>query len=444
MRNGEVKVVVGTRSALFAPLPKIRVIIVDEEHDPSYKQDEGVLYHARDSAIMRGHFEGALVVLGSATPSMESYANGMSGKYHYIHLPDRTGGGVLPEVELVDMRHERSRSVISPALHKAIGETIDKNEQAMIFLNRRGFAHFLICEECGYTFECPNCEITLAYHRSPPKLLCHYCDYSIVPPIQCPGCRGVDIVPMGRGTERIEDELSKLFPQAHIARLDRDVISKGSERTSIFKRMKSGEIDILVGTQMIAKGHDFPNITLVGIVSADVALHLPDFRSAERTFQLLTQVSGRAGRSEKKGRVILQTYQPDHPSLVHACMHDYQSFFDQEKIHREALGYPPYSRLANIRMSAADKRKLEALAAQVAKTLKSVRAKLKLEKSIMLLGPAPAPMERIRNRFRWQMLIKARSAKLMSKFISSVHALLLPLEKSGLRISIDIDPVNMM
>jgi primosomal protein N' (replication factor Y) len=448
MRKGEVTVVVGTRSALFAPLPNLRAIVVDEEHDPSYKQDEGVLYNARDSAVMRAHIEKAVVVLGSATPAMESFANSAASKYHYISLPERTGGGVLPEVELVDMRKQsfgdKKKSVLSSRLAKAIEETLERGEQAMIFLNRRGFAHFLICEECGHTFECPNCDISLSYHHSPSKLLCHYCDYSITPPNQCPGCQGVNIVPMGRGTERIEMELTKLFPKARIARLDRDSISKAKTRTQIFRRMHKKEIDILVGTQMIAKGHDFPHITLVGIVSADVALHMPDFRSAERTFQLITQVSGRAGRSEKGGRVILQTYQPEHTSLVHASAHDYDAFYNDERSHREMLRYPPYARLANIRVSASDKEKLKKFAKEIAKRLKAGRDEMKFAKSIVLLGPAPAPMEKIRNRYRWQILIKARSAKELGAYLSSTYPRLNEFQSKGLRIAIDVDPVNML
>lgn len=457
MRSGDAAVVVGTRSALFAPLPRLGAIVVDEEHDSSYKQDEGVLYNARDAAVMRGHMEHAVVVLGSATPSMESFANASSGKYHYIHLPERTGGGFLPDVEIVDMRHEvarekaadpekkgHQRGSLSRELVDVLGRTLERGEQSMIFLNRRGFAHFIICEACGHTFECPNCNISLAYHRHSAKLLCHYCDYTIVPPSTCPGCGGIDMIPMGRGTERLECELGELFPKARVARLDRDSIVNSKTRNAIFKKMREGTIDILVGTQMMAKGHDFPNITTVGIVSADVALHLPDFRSAERTFQLITQVSGRAGRTSKGARVILQTYQPEHPSLKAAKAHDYVSFFEEEKSQREMLSYPPFSRLANVRISATDARKVDAQAHAIATMLKSERGKLKLEKSIMLLGPAPAPMEKVRNRYRWQLLIKARGSKDLSRYLAAVHARLREFEARGLKVAVDVDPIAML
>jgi primosomal protein N' (replication factor Y) len=457
MRDGDVSVVVGTRSALFAPLKKLGAIVVDEEHDSSYKQEEGVLYHARDAAVMRGHLDGAVVVLGSATPSVESFANARSGKYRYIHLPERTGGGALPDVEIVDMRHEvarekaadpeakgHQRGSLSRELVDVVGRTLERGEQSMIFLNRRGFAHFIICEECGHTFECPNCNISLSYHRRPARMLCHYCDYAIAPPKTCPGCGGVDMVPMGRGTERLEQELRELFPEARVARLDRDSIANSRTRNAVFKGMREGKIDILVGTQMIAKGHDFPNITTVGIVSADVALHLPDFRSAERTFQLITQVSGRAGRTSHGARVILQTYQPEHPSLKSARSHDYASFYEEEGRQREMLGYPPFSRLANVRISATDAAKADAQAHSIAKALKAERRKRGFDKAVMLLGPAPAPMEKVRNRYRWQLLIKARTAKDMGAYLASVHPRLREFEAGGVRIAVDVDPVSML
>ncbi len=451
MKKGEVSVVVGTRSALFAPLPRLGAIVVDEEHDPSYKQDEGVLYNARDAAVMRGRMEGAVVVLGSATPSVESFANARTNKYHYIHLPERTGGGAIPVIEIIDMRkhiagrikgHERCS--LSAPMIQAISDTLKRGEQCMIFLNRRGFAHFLICEECGHSFECPNCDISLAYHRRPPKLSCHYCDYTVLPPAQCPACMGIALAPMGRGTERIELELAELFPRATIARLDRDSVTQSASRTSIFRGMRDGSIDILVGTQMIAKGHDFPGVTLVGIVSADVALHLPDFRSAERTFQLTTQVAGRAGRGSAGARVLLQTFQPDHPSLTHAKAHDYGAFFEEERRHRESLGYPPFVRLTNIRLSATDARKLDREAHKLADALRFARKTLGYEKLIALLGPAPAPMEKVRNRFRWQLLIKAPAPHQMTTFLTSVRSTFKEFQNKGLRIAIDVDPLNML
>ena len=457
MKSGEASVVVGTRSAIFAPLPNLGAIVIDEEHDASYKQDEGVLYHARDAAVMRAHIENAVVVMGSATPSVESFANAKGGKYRCCHLVERTGGGVLPEITIIDMRHEVARqkagdaekkrheySSLSRDLICALEETIARGEQAMIFLNRRGFANFLICEACGHSFQCPNCDISLSYHRNPAKLLCHYCDYAVRPPARCPSCEGVDIVPMGRGTERIEMELSKLFPKARIARLDRDTVSKATSRMSIFRKMHAGEIDILVGTQMIAKGHDFPHVMLVGIVSADVALHMPDFRAAERVFQLTTQVSGRAGRTSTGARVMLQTFQPEHASFAHACAHDFEAFFTDETYHREQLGYPPYVRLANVRISATDAAKVDCQAHRIADELKQLCTQMKMDEAITLLGPAPAPMEKVRNRYRWQLLIKAPDARAMTSFLTKAHPHIRFFERSGLRISIDVDPLNLL
>jgi len=457
IRAGEANVVVGTRSGLFAPLLNLGAIVIDEEHDSSYKQDEGVLYHARDAAVMRGQIENAIVVMGSATPSIESFANVQGDKYRCCHLSERTGGGVLPDVHVIDMRHEVARqkagdsekkrhehASLSRELVDAIEATMSRGEQAMIFLNRRGFANFLICESCGHSFVCPNCDISLSYHRHPEKLLCHYCDYTVRPPTKCPSCEGIDIVPMGRGTERIEMELQELFPKVRIARLDRDTVAKATKRTSIFKQMHDGTIDILVGTQMIAKGHDFPNVTLVGIVSADVALHMPDFRAAERVFQLTTQVSGRAGRTSHGAKVMLQTFQPEHTSFEHARVHDFESFFANERVHREKLGYPPYVRLANVRMSATDSAKVDRQAHSIADELKNLCARMKLDGSVRLLGPAPAPMEKVRNRYRWQLLIKAPDARAMSAFLKQAHPAIRAFERQGLRIAIDVDPINLL
>lgn len=457
MKAGDASVVVGTRSGLFAPLSNLGAIVVDEEHDSSYKQDEGVLYHARDAAVMRGQIENAIVVMGSATPSVESFANVQSDKYRYCRLSERTGGGVLPEIRVIDMRHEVARqkaddvdkkrhehASLSGELVDAIEATMARGEQAMIFLNRRGFANFLICESCGHSFECPNCDISLSYHRCPEKLLCHYCDYTVRPPTRCPSCEGTDIVPMGRGTERIEMELGELFPKARIARLDRDTVSKATKRTEIFKKMIDGTIDILVGTQMIAKGHDFPNVTLVGIVSADVALHMPDFRAAERVFQLTIQVSGRAGRTSQGAKVMLQTFQPEHTSFEHARAHDFESFFANERMHREKLGYPPYVRLVNVRMSATDAAKVDRQAHLVADELKALCTRMKMDGSVRFLGPAPAPMEKVRNRYRWQLLIKASDARSMSVFLKQAHPAIRAFERQGLRIAIDVDPINLL
>ncbi|MDZ4224679.1 MAG: primosomal protein N', partial [bacterium] len=376
MRKGEINVVVGTRSALFAPFPNLGIIIVDEEHDNSYKQAEGgFYYHARDAAIVRGKLEEAQVILGSATPSLESFHNAKKGKYQYIHLSKRATGALLPSVELIDLRQEKfiegSRTLSNP-MKEAISETLYRGEQSLLLLNRRGFANFLLCEDCGKALECPNCSISLTYHKNPPSLVCHYCDTKIAPPENCPFCQSLAIKPLGEGTQSLEEELKKNFPDAGIFRLDRDTATKREDRHAILKAMKSGKIDILIGTQMIAKGHDFPNVTLVGVILADTHLHLPDFRSREKTFQLLTQVAGRSGRGAKAGRVLIQTFYPEDMSLLCAQKHDFETFSQQELMARETLLYPPFSRLAQIRVQGPDEKNVE----MTAKALKKYLGKI--------------------------------------------------------------------
>ena len=329
MRLGSLNVVVGTRSALFAPFQNLGLIIVDEEQDASYKQQESFYYHARDAAIVRGKNERVPVLLGSATPSLESFYNAKQKKYDYIHLSDRATGASLPQVQLVDLRNQKplpEAPALSQALREAITKKLERKEQSLLLLNRRGFSNLLICEDCGHTWRCLNCDISLTYHTQPPRLLCHYCDLSMMVPSECPTCRGVSIKPLGEGTERLEEDLKKMFPKAKIARLDRDTATQKHVRQKVLASMYRQEVDILIGTQMIAKGHDFSNVTLVGVIGADTPLHLPDFRSAERTFQLLTQVAGRSGRDQKPGVVFIQTFQPEHYSLQNTIAHDYEKF----------------------------------------------------------------------------------------------------------------------
>ena len=446
MQRGEVFAAVGTRSAIFAPFQNLSIIIVDEEHDSSYKQDEGFLYNARDAAIMRARFEGTLAILGSATPSIESFANTRTGKYIYLYLPDRATGAKLPQIEIVDMRQHRTseKSSLSNSMVTAIRETLEKKEQTLLLLNRRGFANFLLCKSCGHVVLCPNCDISLTHHISPARLICHYCSYESAPPDICPECRGIEIKNVGRGTQMLEEELAKLFPDASIARLDRDTTAKKSTRQNFLSKMQKGEIDILMGTQLVAKGHDFPNITLVGVVDADVSLHLPDFRSFEKTFQILTQVAGRAGRADKEGRVIIQTYQPDHPSIIFAKGHDYSAFFEREREFRQALKYPPFARIANIRFSS-NKRETTAEAAKFTlSVIKNEVKKVALSKYIDVLGPAPSPIEKMRNKFRWQLLIKAANARCLSTLLHNISPHICENAPYGCRIVIDVDPVNMM
>ena len=355
IHNGESHIVIGARSAIFAPVRALGLIIVDEEHETSYKQEEAPRYNARDLAVMRGKLEGAAVVLGSATPSLESYYNAQRGRYVLAELPRRVDNIKMPLMRIVDLRQEAIRNkgvhVLSSRLHGAIQARLDKREQVILFLNRRGFATHCFCPRCGYVAECPNCSIALTFHRQHNRLLCHLCDHTQPVPKVCPkpDCRDPAIRYSGMGTEKVESALQKAFPKARVQRMDADVMTKKSLYREIFNAFRVGKIDILVGTQMIAKGLHFPNVTLVGIIHADMALHLPDFRAGERTFQLLVQVAGRAGRRDLHGHVVVQTWQPEHPVLLRARTHDYEGFYRDEITARAELGYPPFGRLASLR-----------------------------------------------------------------------------------------------
>lgn len=450
IKEGKVFAAVGTRSALFAPFQNLRLIVVDEEHDTSYKQEEGFLYNARDSAIMRAKITGASIILGSATPSIESFINSQSGKYDYLQLKSRATGALLPEVEIIDMRSRnasggsRRSKYLSGPLLKAIEDTLGKGEQTLLLLNRRGFANFIICKDCGHVFECPNCNITLTQHMSPKRMLCHYCDFALAIPEICPKCNGLNLSSMGQGTERLEEEISKLFPKARIVRLDRDTSNKISSRRSFLKRMKDREIDILLGTQIVAKGHDFPDVTLVGVVDADISLHLPDFRSCERTFQLLTQVAGRAGRAAKPGKVMIQSYQPDHPSLLFSKEHNIHGFLENEKNNRKELRYPPFTRIANIKLQGNSEDKIGMAANECLVILKKQIQKLDLGKNISILGPAPAPLYKIRGKYRWQILIKASTPACLSRLLSSSLSIISDSLPAACRVAVDVDPINML
>ncbi|MFH1829548.1 MAG: primosomal protein N' [Pseudomonadota bacterium] len=447
MKKADVDVVIGTRSALFAPLPNLGAIVVDEEHDSSYKQDEGFSYHGRDAAVMRAHIENIPVVLGSATPSLESMSNVKRGKYELIHLPLRTGSSTLPSVEIVDMRNvhrdpaktKHGLSSLSPALFDAIDDTLAHKEQTLLFIGRRGFSA-VHCEECGEAIRCPNCNIALTAHIEG-SLLCHYCDYKIAHPQTCTFCGKAKLAPIGHGTQRLAAELNDFFPKANVARLDSDMAASQKKRHKIFEGMHKGKIDILVGTQMVTKGHDFPGVTLVGVVSADQSLHFPDFRAAEKTFQLLTQVAGRAGRGASPGRVIIQTHEPNHPSLICACAHDYETFIAHELKYRHDLAYPPFTRLANIRMSSLDKNLVSKAANEIAAIIRQECAE---HSDFKILGPAPAPFEKLRNRYRWQIVIKARSAGTLTRLLPRLSAQIEARIPRKVRVSIDIDPANLL
>jgi primosomal protein N' (replication factor Y) len=444
IKEGGARVVIGTRSAVFAPLDQLGLVIIDEEHDGSYKQDETPRYHGRDTAIMRASRAGAVVVLGSATPSLESFQNAQSGKYTYLRLKTRYADRALAEVQTVDMREVFERhgkaQTLSDELTSAIAETFARGEQSMILLNRRGYSSFLLCRSCGLTIHCPNCDVTLTYHRYNESLQCHYCGYIRPVPRLCDACEGEYIHYVGLGTEQLEAKLREMHPEMNIARLDRDTTRTRGSFEQILMEFAGGGIDLLVGTQMIAKGHDFPGVTLVGVVSVDAGLALPDFRAAERTFQLLTQVAGRAGRGDRPGRVIIQTYHPEHYSIQCAKSQNYEEFYKHEIVFRRTMNYPPFSALINVLVHDKDFEKANATASQFARELREAAKGA----GIRVLGPAPAAISRIRGEYRFQVLIKSQSRArarealdiAMDKVTSSGH--------NPRSISVEVDPMNLM
>src|SRR5215831_5984095 len=444
LRSGEARVVLGTRSAVFAPVRALGLIVIDEEQDSSYRQEESPFYHARDAAIVRAKSESAVVVLGSATPSLESFHNAESGKYRYLELPDRIANRPLARAEMVDMREVFARHkkpvALSDALLQAITQTHERREQTIILLNRRGYSSFILCRSCGESIECPNCDVTLTYHRSDRTLVCHYCNHRQRAPDHCPNCTSKYIYYVGEGTEQIEELLRKRFPKMRIGRIDRDTKARRYEFEKTLLGFGNGEIDLLVGTQMLAKGHDFPNVTLVGVISVDAGLALPDFRAAERAFQLITQVAGRAGRGDLPGRVLIQTYHPHHYALRHAMAQDYRGFYDEEIRHRRNHGYPPFVVLALLLC----RHKNQARALKTAQELRAALMRANRDHGCRILGPAPAPFARLRGEYRVQLLVKSRSRKQMRAVIDEALA---TMEKAGadLRsVTLEIDPVSMM
>ena len=437
--KGEVKIAMGARSAIFAPFKNVGIIVVDEEHDPSYKQEEKLKYHARDVAVVRAKQAEATLLLGSATPSLESFYNAEKGKFHLLNLPERIEGRPLPRVEVVDVRKEGG--LLSEKLRTALQQNIEDKKQSLLFLNRRGFANFILCPDCGLTFKCPNCSVTLTYHLRDRSLRCHYCDYRIQAPGDCPKCQGHRLQGMGIGTERLEQEIKSLFPETQVGRMDRDTTSRRRSHLQILKKLESGSIDILVGTQMIVKGHDFPNVTFVGVVSADTSLHFPDFRSSERTFQLLTQVAGRAGRGEVLGEVVIQTFNPDHYSILRAKDHDYVGFYQEEIQFRRDLEYPPFSRFINFRLVGNSEKRTKGMAEEMGGIGQSLLKK-GYRKGIEILGPSPAPFAKMRGKFRWQMLAKGKSPQLLHQFAKELASRMeTPLKGKGVNLDIDVDPV---
>jgi len=500
IKNGTARVVLGARSAAFCPLSNIGLIVIDEEHDGSYKQDNAPRYHARDAAQRRAKATGAVVVLGSATPSLESFFKAKNGEYELISLTERIDSRPLPPVEVVDLRAEFGRgkraysakvaqmpaeapgampialdghdvplpqrsngsprpeddlpaspelqsggipptpSVFSKRLVDAITQRLDRGEQTILFLNRRGFATFLLCRDCGHTPACPNCDISLTYHHGARTLQCHHCDFQRRAPDGCPKCDSLRIRPFGLGTEKVEDCVKQQFPEARLLRMDRDTMSKKGAHADALRTFRRGEADILIGTQIVAKGLDFPNVTLVGVVSADTALNVPDFRSGERAFQLLTQVAGRAGRGRTPGEVIIQTFNPEHDSIVRATQHDYLGFFDDEIAHRQELQYPPFSHMANLIVTDPDDRHAQARIEYIAGV---VRESIDLlGRPVHLLGPAACPLSRLKNRYRWHMVLRTPNRANIHAVINHAFRTLSVGDRNCL--SVDIDPLTML
>jgi len=435
--RSEVDVVIGVRSAVFAPLPRLGVIVVDEEHEGSYKQSDGFRYHARDLALLRGQLENALVILGSATPALTTFYRSREGLCGYLSLPERVEARPLPEVVLVDLKENPPDGALSAALLVELQQTLERKEQSMLLLNRRGFAPFLLCRDCGEVWRCPNCEISLTYHQNRRELRCHYCDYSLRPPDICDRCGSSELLPEGVGTERLEEELRTLLPDARILRMDRDTTQRKGAHQSLLEQVERGDVDILVGTQMIAKGHDFPNVTLVGVLNADASLNFPDFRSAERTFSLLAQVAGRAGRGERSGRVLIQTFDPEHFVLQCVVHHDYLAFYQEEAECRRALGYPPFGFLANLLLVGNDASRVQQSAEMLARQLMNFQSR------VDVLGPAPCPLARLRGKARWQVLLKAPDRRSLRGLLLNV-ADFIPALPAGVRFTIDVDPLDML
>jgi primosomal protein N' (replication factor Y) len=449
MVRGEVDLVIGARSALFAPLPKLGLIIVDEEHDVSYKQDEGPRYQARDAAVVRGKKERAVVILGSGTPSIQSFHNAARGRYQLLSMPDRIEKRPLPHVRVVDMKtlpEEGKNGIISPILRKALDTNLGAGKQAILFLNRRGFNRVNLCRHCGQSIRCYNCDLALIHHLKENCLSCHYCGFHSEPQTTCPACGRGGMRAYGFGTEKLEEELKEIYPDKRVARMDRDSTRRKGRTFQILKRFGDHEIDILVGTQMITKGYDFPNVTLVGVVAADLSLGFPDFRAGERTFQLLSQVGGRAGRGDQIGEVIVQTFNPAHYAITTAEEHDYPSFFQREKDLREQLGYPPFSYVACLRFRGNNRKPTAKMAQRVGHGIIGILEKWpKRGKEIQVLGPAEAPFAKLRGKYRWQILVKSKGAALLHYLLKEVEVLSKRMLRStGVTMIIDVDPYQML
>ncbi|MBI5563228.1 MAG: primosomal protein N' [Deltaproteobacteria bacterium] len=443
--SGKVDIVVGARSALFTPLPDLGVIIVDEEHETSYKQEDGVRYHARDAALMLGKSLGITVVLGSATPSVETFHNAKTGRLTPLYLRKRVEERPLPAIEVVDMKGGAKSAALGDRLKGALGAALASGAQALLFLNRRGFSNFIICKDCGNTFQCVNCSVTMTMHKRAGELRCHYCDLAMPLPDECPVCKGSRLVQPGLGTERVEEEIRTLFPDARIGRMDRDTTRQRGSAKAIIDAVEAKRIDCLIGTQMVSKGHHFPGITLVGVISGDTSLNMPDFRAAERTFQVITQAAGRAGRGADPGTVIIQTLNPGHYCFTRARTHDYDGFFEDEIAERRDAVYPPFARLCSIRLEGVKEERV--MRAADGLRVAAERLLAKAGAGIRFLGPAPAPLHRLKGRYRHQMLVKAvgrQNLGPMRAFVTGLKAAFEAGANNGVALVIDMDPAAIM
>ncbi len=442
IRAGSANVVVGTRSGVFAPVRNLGLVVIDEEHDQSYKQQETPRYNGRDVAIVRAQAARAVVVLGSATPSLESRYNAEHGKYVRIELPERIERRPMPDVEVIDMRQEfletRKLAVFSRRLVETVTERLEHGEQTMLLLNRRGFSSFVACRSCGERVQCVNCAVTLTYHRRDRRMLCHYCNYAQKVPSVCPKCGSEYLQFIGTGSEKVEEELHRDFPQARIARMDRDTVSGKRHFESILHGFREGDYDILVGTQMIAKGHDIPNVTLVGVVSADIGLGLPDFRAAERTFQLLTQAAGRAGRGDLPGIVLIQTINPEHYAIRFASQQNYAGFYAKEIQFRKLMRYPPFSALANVLVRSQKQDQALAMSTELGRMLDPA------PEGVKVLGPAEAPVPKLKSEFRYQLLLKAVNRKRLNEVLRDVQKFAAEKKWGATALVIDVDPLTLL
>jgi primosomal protein N' (replication factor Y) len=441
-KRGSQKIFIGTRSAACLPVKNLSLIVVDEEHDSSYKQEERFRYHGRDLAVMRAKLEQIPILLGTATPSIESLKNVHDKKYRRLILTRRaTQGGTIPRINLIDLRkdHPHFETMLSPLLVTETRRVLDRGEQALFFLNRRGFAPCQICTDCGEIPRCPNCEIGLTFHRHPPVLKCHYCEFQLLHLEQCPKCEVGRLEAIGTGTQRLEEGFAKVFPGAQIGRLDRDIVSSRAKTEEVLSQFETGQLDILIGTQLVTKGHDFKRLTLVGILLADHTLNLPDFRAAERVFQIVTQVSGRAGRHDLFGTVYLQTYHPEHFAIVTALEQDVEQFYVRESKFRHTVGYPPFTRLILFRVLGYQQEDVEKGARLLSHDLNDLLGHFP---GVKILGAAPATLEKLRGKFRWQVLLRLEKFEMVRKVIGEKIPQLEARLGKGLQLQIDVDPVG--